>query len=645
MRRHASPLVATAALSLTAAAVFAQNYVPDTRYAATSMAGVRVVGDAAWRAEKGEYIGTPKSAAGGWLVLDRSLQDVGVFGEFRCTGGCRTGILLRAESTGNGMKGVYVSLIGDEPGVYAVTLDSAGKELTRERLRAAGGQLRFAPPPPPPAAGGARAGGAGRGGGGGRGAQPTNLPLTPPVTGIKADDWNLVEIMLDATLIRPFLNESLNPIGSAAIDDANGKFGPVALYVGGAGEVRYRGVGTSDLSLKTMPVERTSPNFRMQRLNDMYYSWGAAVADFNGDGVNDVAAGPYYFIGPDFTKSREIYLAQTINASTQYPGDCMQNFAYDFTGDGAADVICMGAIGQDLHLYVNPKTELRRWDKFDVVPLVQKEVSLLKDVDGDGKPEFVYGGGGFLRFAKPNPSNPTGPWTVHTLSTEGPWGGGHGLGVGDVNGDKRADVVDPYGWWEQPAGGASSGVWTYHPQAFGRWTGHASPGGAEMGVYDINGDGLTDVVTSLQAHGFGIAWFEQKRDTSGTSTWVRHMVIDNFTTKNAGGVVFSQLHGSTVEDVDGDKIPDFIVGKRYWSHLDNYTDPDVYGPPVLYVFRTTRNKTAPGGAEFVPELVHNRSGAGNAVTAADVNKDGRMDIITSTDRGTFVFLRRAPAAP
>ena len=57
------------------------------------------------------------------------------------------------------------------------------------------------------------------------------------------------------------------------------------------------------------------------------------------------------------------------------------------------------------------------------------------------------------------------------------------------------------------------------------------------------------------------------------------MIMDDFSTKNAGGVTFSEPHGSTFADVDGDGIPDFIVGKRYWSHLDDYLDPDPYGPP------------------------------------------------------------------
>ena len=86
-----------------------------------------------------------------------------------------------------------------------------------------------------------------------------------------------------------------------------------------------------------------------------------------------------------------------------------------------------------------------------------------------------------------------------------------------------------------------------------------------------------------------------------------------------------------------DGLPDFITGKRFWSHLDTFIDPDPHGAPVLYVYRTVRNPKAPGGAEFVPELVHNRSGVGSHVTAVDLNKDGKPEIITSTKRGTFIF--------
>src|SRR5262249_8629540 len=82
---------------LAAGVVAAQNYVVGTTHTGTSLAGWHPLGEASWRAENGEYIGTPKSAEGGWLVLDKSLQDVGVFAQFRCTGGCKTGVLLRAE--------------------------------------------------------------------------------------------------------------------------------------------------------------------------------------------------------------------------------------------------------------------------------------------------------------------------------------------------------------------------------------------------------------------------------------------------------------------------------------------------------------------------------------------------------------------
>ena len=50
-----------------------------------------------------------------------------------------------------------------------------------------------------------------------------------------------------------------------------------------------------------------------------------------------------------------------------------------------------------------------------------------------------------------------------------------------------------------------------------------------------------------------------------------------------------------------------------------------------------RNPKAEGGAEFVPELIHNRSGVGSQFIVTDLNHDGTPDVVTSGPKGTFIF--------
>ncbi len=619
------------------------TFKPDAAFKGSKLSGWHTLGPADWKAENGEITGAVGTGGqGGWLMLDRSYQDAAFYASFRCSEGCKTGVLLRAEKTPQGFKGIFVSLNAQDLAPYRITLDADGRELTREKLRAGGGMTRIAPPPDPnaPPAGG-------RGAGRGRGAGPA-LPITRPSTEYRPSDWNHAEILIDENMVHTFLNDGGDLAGVA--EDADGSYGPLALYIGGTGEVKFKDIAYKDLAVRETAPERVSPNFRMQRLSPFYYAWGAAAADFNHDGALDIVAGPFIYFGPGYTKRMEIYSAVTRNPGTQFSTDCWMTFAADFTGDGWPDVITAGhdkdgGPGGDpgVWLYVNPKGESRRWEKRLVVPAFQSEIAVLSDIDGDGKQELAYMAEGYVRYAKPDPNNPTGPWIVRKVSERG-YATAHGIGVGDINGDGRADIVNAYGWWEQPSTAAGSEPWTYHSQAFARYV-RAGAGGARMAVYDVNGDGLNDVVTVLSAHGYGLAWYEQKRDASGKISFLEHTIMDGPPAKNAEGVTFSEPHGATYADVNGDGIPDFIVGKRFWAHKDSYLDPDPNGDAVLYVYKTVRNPKAPGGAEFAPELVHNWSGAGSDILAVDLNKDGAMDIVTATKLGTFIFWGKPHAKP
>ncbi len=231
---------AAAAAVLFSIPVFAGlTFIPDSTFKGSSLNGWHSLGDAVWRAQAGEITATVKpGGGGGWLFFDRSFQDIGFHAQFKCTGGCQAGVLVRGEKTADGYKGIYVSLNEDNVPSYGVTLDASGKELTRERLRSIGGLTRVAPPLNPAAANG-RGAGAGRGGAGtgGRAGNRVVLPIVRPTSILKPDDWNEIEIFLDYNIVRSHLNNANTTAGVS--DHAEEGYGPLALYIGGGGEVSF----------------------------------------------------------------------------------------------------------------------------------------------------------------------------------------------------------------------------------------------------------------------------------------------------------------------------------------------------------------------------------------------------------------------
>jgi hypothetical protein len=104
------------------------------------------------------------------------------------------------------------------------------------------------------------------------------------------------------------------------------------------------------------------------------------------------------------------------------------------------------------------------------------------------------------------------------------------------------------------------------------------------------------------------------------------------------GVAFTQPHALALADLDGDGLKDIVVGKRLWAHGPN-GDIEPNEAPVLYWFRLTRDGNR--GATFVPHRIDDKSGVGVQLTVADVNGDGRMDILTVSKLGAFLFINRS----
>jgi putative membrane-bound dehydrogenase-like protein len=366
--------------------------------------------------------------------------------------------------------------------------------------------------------------------------------------------------------------------------------------------------------------------FERRQLTDAFTCEGASAADLNQDGKPDLIAGPYWYVGPNFTERHEIYQPQTFHIDGY--SDNFFVFPHDFNGDKWLDILVVGFPGKEAFWFENPKVSTKHWPRHLVFPNVDNESPTFADLTGDGKPELVFHHKGHWGYASPDSDNSAEPWEFHAISPDrGYQQFNHGLGIGDVNGDGRPDLLEKQGWWEHPAKIADGEHWKFHPVKF------ASAGGAQMYAYDFDGDGDNDVITSKDAHGYGFAWFENK-DDHGEIAFVEHPIMGGRPEENEYGIAFSQLHALELADVDKDGVKDIITGKRFWAHQTH--DPGSLEPVVSYWFKTVREIDK---VRFEPHLIDNGSGVGTQVVATDLNGDKALDIVVGNKKGTFALIQ------
>ena len=388
--------------------------------------------------------------------------------------------------------------------------------------------------------------------------------------------------------------------------------------------------------------------FTRKQLTNQFWAEGANFGDFNKDGKMDIVYGPYWWEGPDFSKrhaySDDSHVSKikkddgteetfggfkgALSHDNEYSANFFA-FSHDINGDGWTDILILGFPGDKSWWYENPKGGDAKWTQHVAMDVTDNESPHFIDITGDGKPEIVCNSGGYFGYAEFDPKNAGEKWKWHNISPKGGWQRfTHGLGVGDVNGDKRPDIMDAGGWWEQPATLAGDPEWKRHEFKFG-------DGGAQMYAYDVNGDGKNDIITSIQAHGYGLAWFEQTND-GGVEGWTKHVIVGNKAEENPQGILFTEPHAIDFIDMDGDGLKDIVTGKRFWAH-GPAGDPDAGGTPYLYWFKLTR---AGGQAKWTAHMIDDASGVGTQVVAGDVNGDGKPDVVVGNKRGAFVFQRK-----
>ncbi len=361
----------------------------------------------------------------------------------------------------------------------------------------------------------------------------------------------------------------------------------------------------------------------------------ASVLDVDGDGDLDIACGRNWYENPHWTKHADFRDGAETNGPET---DDNSEFAMDVDFDGRTDVVSSGwMFMKGAFWYKNPGNKKDVWTSTRIHVALNMEGVIHGDIDGDGDEDILCNHWGLVKGQGMTwlEHIDKAPWFVeHVVGTQGDV---HGNGLGDINGDGRMDIVTPVGWYEQPPR-ATDSQWPFHDDYRFEPAKHRGGGASHpILVHDVDEDGLNDIIIG-SSHAYGLAWLQQVVGAGGKRAFKKHWIETEY----------SQVHTLALGDLTGDGKPDLVTGKRLFAHHGS----DIGAGEPLYAFWYDIQKGNferhilsfnhlphyPG--EMINPAPNYVVSVGMKLNIADIDQDGRNDVIIAGKGGLYVFFNK-----